>query len=127
MARPIVRSLIIDELVTRKQDRFRVRVWCSKSKSPVAVFSQVGECSPPDAASAYLANMVVSGFLGFRMPLPSFYESSVVDGVNRVFRVSYTLIGNPLRPMLTKPSYGPLSAHQFQSCLLQSTGSSELL
>ena len=130
----VVRSLIIDELVHVKANPFRVRVWAGEGKSTICLTSQVVGGPPPDVCKANLANLVVSGLLYCRLPLPSFYEASVQDKPNngnplpsvRVYRVTYEVYGHGLRPVLNRPTYAPLSVIEFTSSLLVSTGTMEL-
>lgn len=122
----LMRCLVVDEHVTVGKHEFRVRVWYSKSKAPVCVLSQVPGGVAPDVCSGRLVNQVVSSFLGYRLPLPTFYETSNIDGLTRCFRVVYAQFGCNQRPILCRPAYQILSVPDFQRSLLVSTGSDEI-
>ena len=101
--------LVVDEEVTHHKDRFRVLVWRSADpRPPLVLLSQVQGHPPPDWYSSQLANLVLRSFLGYSLPIPTFYELSRWNGLTRAFRVTYDTIGCNLRPILTNPYYTPL-------------------
>ena len=73
------------------------------------LLSQIQGDVPPDWYSSQLANLVLRSFLGYSLPIPTFYELSRWDGRTRAFRVTYDTIGCPLRPILVNPRYDPLA------------------
>lgn len=128
---PTARNLIVDETLLLKGENYRVRIWCATDRSTICLVSQVPGGMPPDVQSSRIANLVLGGFLGFRLPPPSFYETSVVparDGstVTRVFRVKYEMVSHTLRPILVRPVYEPLSVAEFTQSMLSSTGCNDL-
>lgn len=122
----LARCLVVDEHLSVGKNEFRCRLWYSKGKSPVCVLSQVPGGPAPDVCSGRLANLVISTLAGFRQPLPTFYETSYIDGLTRCFRVVYERIGCIHRPILINPAYQPMSTTEFTCALMVSTGSGDL-
>ena len=90
--------LVVDEVVPVDKFQFRVRTWQQAGFPPLVLSSQVRGHPPPDWYSAYLANLALRNFLGYRLPIPVFFELSVWDQQTRAFRVRYETIGCDLRP-----------------------------
>ncbi len=97
--------LVVDEIVAVANHRFRVQVWRSGDSRPLVLVSQVQGHPPPDWVSSRLANVVLRCFLGYSLPLPTFFEVSRWNRKTRAFRVSYETIGHRLRPILLNPKY----------------------
>lgn len=123
----LMRCLVVDEHLSVGQHEFRVRVWYARLNKPICVLSQVPGGVAPDVVSGRLANLVLQRILGFREPWPTFYETSMLDGRTRCFRVVYQSFGSAQRPYLGKPAYQPISVPDFQRSLLISTGSDQIL
>ncbi len=102
--------LVVDEVVPVDKFQFRVRTWRLAGFPPLVLSSQVRGHPPPDWYSAYLANLTLRNFLGYRLPIPVFFELSIWDQQTRAFRVRYETIGCDLRPVLQNPSYTTLKA-----------------
>ena len=134
MEKQIPRSLIVDEIVHMSRQRekpVRIRIWAGKGSTTIALLSQQPGSDPPNRWSAPLANLVVSGFLFHRMPLPSFYETSVINigpiPPIKAMRVNFSVIGKlEIRPILRAPVYQVLDIEQFARSFLASTGCREL-
>ena len=88
--------LVVDEVVPVARHRFRVQVWRCPDAQPLVLLSQVLGHPPPDWCSSQFANLVLRSFLGYSLPIPTFYELSRWDGRTRAFRVTYDTIGCPL-------------------------------
>jgi hypothetical protein len=101
--------LVADEIVSVASFQCRVRVWRRVDSPPLVLLSQVKGHPPPDWCSSSLANLVLRSFLGYSLPVPTFYEISHWEGQFRAFRVTFETIGCELRPVLVNPSYDPLS------------------
>ena len=100
--------LVVDEVVPVDKFQFRVRMWREAGFPPLVLSSQIPGHPPPDWYSAYLANLALRNFLGYRLPIPVVFELSVWDQQTRAFRVRFETIGCDLRPILHKPRYTPL-------------------
>ena len=95
--------LVVDELVPVDKFQFRVRMWRQAGFPPIVLSSQVRGHPPPDWYSSLLGNLVLRSFLGYALPIPVFFELSVLSEKTRAFRVRYETIGCDLRPILHKP------------------------
>jgi hypothetical protein len=100
--------LVVDEVVPVDKFQFRVRMWREAGFPPIVLSSQVPGHPPPDWYSSLLGNLVLRSFLGYALPIPVFFELSVLSEKTRAFRVRYETIGCDLRPILHKPKYTPL-------------------
>ncbi len=100
--------LVVDEVVPVHKFEFRVRMWRQAGFPPLVLSSQVRGHPPPDWCSNLLGNLVLGNFLGYALPIPVFFELSVLSETTRAFRVRFETIGCDLRPILHKPSYTPL-------------------
>ena len=100
--------LVVDEVVPVDKFLFRVRLWRESGFPPLVLFSQVPGHPPPDWYSEYLANLTLRNSLGYRLPIPVFFELSVWDQQTRAFRVRFETIGCDLRPTLHKPNHTAL-------------------
>jgi hypothetical protein len=100
--------LVVDEVVPVDKFQFRIRMWRQAGFPPVMLASQFPGHPPPDWYSEYLANLTLRNFLGYRLPIPVFFELSVWDQKTRAFRVRYETIGSELRPVLQNPNYTTL-------------------
>ena len=100
--------LVVDEVVPVDRFEFRIRMWREAGFPPLVLSSQVRGHPPPDRRSSQLANLVLSSFLGYALPIPVFFELSVWCEATRAFRVRFETIGCDLRPILHKPKYTPL-------------------
>ena len=100
--------LVVDEVVPVDKFQFRVRMWREAGFPPLVLSSQVRGHPPPDWCSAYLANLPLRTFRGYRLPIPVLIELSVWDQQTRAFPVRYETIGCDLRPVLQNPSYTTL-------------------
>jgi hypothetical protein len=115
--------LVADEVVPVDKFQFRVRMWRQADSPPIVLSSQVRGYPPPDWYSSLLGNLVLRGFLGYALPIPVFFELSILNEQTRAFRVRFETIGNDLRPMLRKPQYTllkPSSVEQFFGTTLDS-------
>jgi hypothetical protein len=100
--------LVVDEVVAADKFQFRVRMWRQADFPPLVLSSQVPSHPPPDWYSSFLANFLLRNFLGYRLPIPVFFELSVWDKQTRAFRVRYEAIGCDLRPILQNPNHTAL-------------------
>jgi hypothetical protein len=100
--------LVVDEVVPASRNRVRVRMWRRAGFPPIVLSSQVRGHLPPDFYSSLLANLVLRSFLGYALPIPVFFELSVLDETTRAFRVRFETIGCDLRPILHNPKYTAL-------------------
>ncbi len=100
--------LVVDEVVPVDKVQFRVRMWRQVGFPPLVLSSQVSGHPPPDWYSEYLANVTLRNFLGYRLPIPVFFELSVWDQKTRAFRVRFETIGCELRPILHNPNHTAL-------------------
>jgi hypothetical protein len=105
--------LVVDEVVPVDRSRFRVRVWRQAGVPPVVLASQLKNEPPPRYYSSYLANLVLRGFLGYRVPVPVFLELSIWQKQTRACRVRYETIGCDLRPILCNPKRTELNPSSF--------------
>ena len=92
--------LVVDEVVPVDKFQFRVRMWRQAGFPPIVLSSQVRGHPPPDWYSSLLGNLVLRSFLGYALPIPVFFELSVLSEKTRAFRVRYETIGCDLRPIL---------------------------
>jgi hypothetical protein len=97
--------LVVDEVVPVDKFQFRIRMWRQAGFPPIVLSSQVPGYPPPDWYSSLLGNLVLRSFLGYALPIPVFFELSVLDEKTRAFRVRFEAIGNDLRPLLRNPKY----------------------
>ena len=97
--------LVVDEVVPVDKFQFRVRMWREAGFPPIVLCSQVRGHPPPDWCSSLLGNLVLRSFLGYSLPIPVFFELSVLNEKTRAFRVRYETIGSAQRPVLHKPKY----------------------
>ena len=97
--------LVVDDVVPALRYRYRVRVWRQADYPPIVLSSQIPGHPPPDFYSSLLANLVLRSFLGYALPIPVFFELSVVADSTRAFRVRFETIGCELRPILRNPKY----------------------
>ncbi len=107
--------LVVDEVVPVDKFQFRVRMWRQAGFPPIVLSSQVRGHPPPDRRSSQLGNLVLRSFLGYTLPIPVFFELSVLSEKTRVFRVRFETIGSGLRPILHKPGHTllkPLAVEQ---------------
>jgi hypothetical protein len=109
--------LVVDEVVPAHKFQFRVRMWRQSGFPPLVLSSQVPPHPPPDWFSSYLANLVVRSFLGYALPIPVFFELSVLNEQTRVFRVRFETIGCDFRPILQKPKHTALQTSSFEQVL----------
>jgi hypothetical protein len=100
--------LVVDEVVPLDKLKFRVRMWRQAGFPPIALSSQVRGHPPPDRRSSVLGNLVLGSFLGYALPIPVFFELSILSEKTRAFRVRFATIGCDLRPILHQPKYTPL-------------------
>ena len=108
--------LVVDEVVPVDKFQFRVRMWRQSGFPPLVLFSQAPDHPPPDWCSTYLANLTLRNFLGYRLPIPVFFELSDWDQQIRAFRVRYETIGCEFRPILRRPNHTrlkPSAVEQF--------------
>ena len=94
--------LVVDELVPVDKFQFRIRSVRQADYPPIVLSSQVPGHPPPDWYSSLLANLVLRSFLGYALPLPAFFELSVLSEKSRAFRVHFETIGCDLRPILAR-------------------------
>jgi hypothetical protein len=99
--------LVVDEEVPAWRFQYRVRMWRQAEYPPIVLSTQVPGHPPPDWYSSLLANLVLRSFLGYALPIPVFFELSVLDEKIRAFRVRFETIGNDLRPILRNPKSRP--------------------
>ena len=100
--------LVLDEVVPVDKFQFRVRMWRQSGFPPLVLSTQVPGHPPPDWYSSFLANFAIRNLLGYRLPIPVFFELSVWDQQTRAFRVRYETIGCELRPILHNPNHTQL-------------------
>ena len=98
--------LVVDEVVP--VDKFQFRVSACGCFSPLVLSSQVPGHPPPNWYSSLLGNLVLRNFLGYAIPIPVFFELSILSEKPRAFRVRYETIGCELRPILHTPQYTSL-------------------
>jgi hypothetical protein len=97
--------LVVDEVMPVHKFQFRVRMWRQAGFPPIVLSSQVRGHPPPDRRSSLLGNLVLRSFLGYALPIPVFFELSVLSEKTRAFRVRFETIGYGMRPILHRPSY----------------------
>jgi hypothetical protein len=100
--------LVVDELVPVRTMQCRVRIWRHTGSPPLVLSSQVPGHPPPDFCTTRLANVALSSFLGYTLPIPRFFELSHWAGKARAFRVQFDTIGCKLRPILVNPQHSPI-------------------
>jgi hypothetical protein len=105
--------LVFDEVVPVDKSRFRVRVWREAGVPPVVLSSQLRAQPPAEFYSSRLANLVVSSYLGYALPLPVFFELSIRRKQTRAYRVRFETIGCDLRPILHNPTRSELNPPAF--------------
>jgi hypothetical protein len=101
--------LVVDEEVPAWRYQYRARMCRQAGYPPIVLSSQVPGHPPPDFYSSLLANLVLRSFLGYALPIPVFFELSVLSEKTRAFRVRFETIGSDRRPILHKPQYTPLN------------------
>jgi hypothetical protein len=100
--------LVADEVVPVDKFQFRVRMWRQAGFPLIVLSSQLRGHPPPDWRSSLTANLVLSSFLDYALPIPVFFELSVWCEATRAFRVRFETIGCEQHPILHKPKYTPL-------------------
>jgi hypothetical protein len=81
--------LVVDELVPVRMKHYRARIWRQAGSPPLVLSSQVPGHPPPDFCTTRLANVALSNFLGYALPIPRFFELSCWKGQPRAFRVQF--------------------------------------
>jgi hypothetical protein len=102
--------LVVDEVVRCKRDRFRMQIWRGLDRPPVVLMIGIPGYPAPDFYTCRLANMAVRNFLHYQLPVPITFHYSIFEGKARAFKVDFSLIGHPLRPLLTEAKYTKVSA-----------------
>jgi hypothetical protein len=95
--------LVVDEIVLVDTFQFRVRMWRQSGYPPLVLLSQMPGGIPHEFYSDYLANLVLSSFLGYSLPIPVFFELALPNERWEVCRVGFQTIGCDLRPILVQP------------------------
>jgi hypothetical protein len=97
--------LAVDEVVRCKRDRFRMQIWQGADKAPIVLFVGIRGYPAPDFYTCRLATVAVRDYLHYQLPLPIFFHYSIWDDKPRAFKVTFDVIGHPLRPILTEAKY----------------------
>jgi hypothetical protein len=100
--------LVVDELVPVHKMQCRVRIWRHAGSPPLVLSSHVPGQPPPDWCSSRLANVALSSFLGYALPIPRFLELSCWKGQPRAFRVQFETIDYKLRPIIGNRQHAPI-------------------
>ncbi len=102
--------LVVDEVITFDKFPYRTRMWRQAGFPPLVLFSQIPGQIPPEFHSSFLANFALRNFLGYRLPIPVYFELSDWGNGPQVARVRYETIGCELRPILQNPTHTRLKS-----------------
>lgn len=106
--------LVVDEVVPADKLQFRVRKWRQAGFPPLVLFSQIPDGVPPEFCSCFLANFTLRNFLGYRLPVPVFFEVNNWGTEPKAFRLRFETIGCIFRPILPNPKYTSLKPSAFE-------------
>jgi hypothetical protein len=81
--------LVVDDVVPVDKFQFHMRMWREAGFPAIALSSQVPGHPPPDWYSSLLGNLVLRSFLGYALPIPVFFELSILSEKARAFRVRF--------------------------------------
>jgi hypothetical protein len=94
--------LIVDDVVPVWKYQFRARMSRQTGYPPVVLTCQVPGHPPPDWYCSLLGNLVLRSSLGYSLPIPVFFELSVLKKQTRAFRMRFETIGFEVRSGLCR-------------------------
>jgi hypothetical protein len=102
-------ALVTDDIIRvaagPKDFLFGVKIWRGQGLPPVVIFIGQPEMPPPNWYTTYLAMKVLREYLGYSLPIPTWFHYWNNGVHSEACKVTFTVNGHKLRPWLSNPAY----------------------